>query len=110
MTQVLQLGAMTAEDIARFYAKVSFEPNGCWLWTGALDTYGYGAFKFAGGARKAHRVAWALDGRSLPGHMTLDHTCRTRACVNPEHIEMVSLRENGIRARIDQLGDLEDEG
>ncbi len=100
---------MEAVDITRFYDKVSFEPNGCWLWKGALDSYGYGAFKFAGGARKAHRVAWALDGRSLPSDMTLDHVCRNRACVNPKHIELVTLRENGKRARTDQLGDLEDE-
>ncbi len=87
----------------RFWAKVRVEPGtDCYIWTGALDKYGYGAFKVADGARKAHRVAWALVHGRVPDHLTLDHVCRDHACVNPAHMELVTLEENGLRGRIDQ--------
>ena len=80
----------TAEE--RFWAKV--EVGVCWRWTAALDTYGYGSFWLAPSMRLAHRVAWEMLVGPIPEGLTLDHLCRNRACVNPDHLEPVPHGEN----------------
>lgn len=80
----------------RFWAKV-VKTDTCWLWVGGKNHYGYGSYRVNGFAAQAHRVAYeALRGRILDG-MTLDHLCRNRDCVNPAHLEPVSLAENILR-------------
>lgn len=87
----------------RFWPKVdrSGGPGACWIWTGALHTAGYGVLW--GGrddARRwlrAHRVAYELLVGPIPDGMTLDHLCRNRRCVNPDHLEAVSNVENVMR-------------
>ena len=67
----------------------------CWLWTGCTSD-GYGRFSVNGVSRLAHRVVWELlTGSEAPE--TLDHLCRVRNCVNPDHLEPVSQRENLLR-------------
>src|SRR6187399_713640 len=61
----------------RFWSKVNKTAE-CWLWTGALDHYGYGAFHFDGNARRAHRLAYAWLVGPIPSGLTLDHLCRNR--------------------------------
>lgn len=74
------------------------EPNtGCLLWTAALDTYGYGQFKFQGRNRLAHRHAFERARGPVPEGMELDHLCRVRCCVNPRHLEAVPHRTNVAR-------------
>lgn len=80
----------------RFWSKVVPEPNsGCWLWVGALDSSGYGCFG-SGQTRGAHRIAYAALVAD-PGAAHLDHRCRTRCCVNPDHLEAVTNRANVLR-------------
>lgn len=63
------------------------EVGDCWQWIGRLDRDGYGRFGKRG--RPAHRVVWeALVGPIPVGHH-LDHLCRNKACVNPDHLEPV---------------------
>jgi hypothetical protein len=83
----------------RFWSKVdrSAGPNGCWLWLSSKSTHGYGLARVEGRREAAHRVAWRLSGRTVDLSLTLDHLCRTRACVNPSHLEQVSLRSNILR-------------
>lgn len=85
--------------IERFMAKVSPEPNtGCWLWAGAMQSRGYGFFTLpAGKMILAHRYAYEFfRGLIAPG-MQIDHVCRLKACVNPDHLEVVAQSENMLR-------------
>ena len=80
----------------RFWSKVT-KTDGCWLWTGARDSQGYGNTWVDGGYRKAHWVAWFLTYGSWP-EAVLDHVqargCLNKNCVNPAHLEDVTQREN----------------
>ncbi|MGW1039894.1 HNH endonuclease signature motif containing protein [Streptomyces sp. NPDC002547] len=85
---------------ARFESKYSVQPDGCWLWTGAVSRGGYGVFRHEGKAANAHRISYLhYVGPVLEG-LDLDHLCRVRRCVNPAHLEPVTRRVNlgrGIR-------------
>lgn len=73
----------------------------CWLWTGPGDGLGYGSFglKTDDGWRvvKAHRFAYETMVGPIPAGLHIDHLCRVRHCVNPDHLEPVTLRENILR-------------
>ena len=71
-------------------------PNGCWLWTGSKDGSRYGQCDPAWGTRLSHRVAFMLVRGFMP-EQELDHLCRVRHCVNPDHLEPVTHAENGRR-------------
>jgi hypothetical protein len=80
----------------RFLDKVIVCPmSGCWLWQACLDKQGYGRFaRCTGWKDRAHRVSYELFVGFIPDGLVLDHRCRTRACVNPLHLEPVSDAEN----------------
>lgn len=78
----------------RFLAKVATNPDGCWLWTAHIGRHGYGGFRIGGKWQLAHRVGWWLHRGEIPDGLVLDHLCRVRRCVNPEHLEAVTLAEN----------------
>lgn len=78
-------------------------PNGCRIWTSDLTNAGYGELNWKPNGvviRGAHRVAYtATNGPIAPGKV-IDHLCRVRACVNPDHMEPVTQRENIDRSPI----------
>jgi len=82
---------MKLED--RFWAKVD-KIGPCWLWTGATQKSGYGGINIAGRRHLVHRVAYEFVIGPIPDGLEIDHTCGTRNCVNPEHLEVVSHAEN----------------
>jgi hypothetical protein len=86
------MSRFTAES---FWARVDKNgPNGCWIWTGTKDTPGYGRIQINRRNVCAHRWAYeALVGPIPPG-LHIDHLCRVPLCVNPEHLEPVTQREN----------------
>ncbi len=87
---------MSPDVEARFWSKVDRGP-GCWEWTASKST-GYGRFTIRKGTIPvAHRVAWELLRGPIPSGMQLDHLCRNRACVNPDHLEPVSCQVNLLR-------------
>jgi len=87
----------------RFEAKVSVDvASGCWNWTGARHMRtGYGSIRvYIDGVAKsdsAHRVAHQLFKGPIPDGLQIDHLCRNRRCVNPDHLEAVTCRVNILR-------------
>lgn len=82
----------------RFWARVEKRgPDECWLWTGAL-TRGYGSFGSGGRNVRVHRFAYEAVVGPIPEGLTIDHLCRVRNCVNPAHLEAVTMRENNLRS------------
>lgn len=83
----------------RLAAKIDFNGvGGCWLWTGAtVGERGYGQARSNGKPVVAHRAVWEATVGPIAEGMTIDHLCRVRLCVNPDHLEPVTMRENILR-------------
>lgn len=76
------------------------EETGCWEWRSTILRTGYPQIGAGGAGCKtllAHRVAYELFVGPIPEGLTIDHLCRVRHCVNPAHLEAVTLRENVLR-------------
>src|SRR6185312_16875409 len=91
----------------RILTKIAFCSDGCWYWTGSqwgLPGYKYGQVRTwnpnlqgrsRAGRKTAHRFVYEfVNGVTVPEHDDVDHLCNNKLCVNPEHLEAVSHREN----------------
>ena len=86
--------------LERLLSRVERRSDGCWQWTGATDGHGYGRISLGrrgDGHAKAHRVAYEFYVGPIPDGLTIDHLCRNPSCVNPDHLEPVTHRENVLR-------------
>jgi hypothetical protein len=82
----------------RFWVKTRAAQNGCIEWIAGLGTSGYGRFCSRGKSMPAHRFAYLLRHGSIPSGYSIDHLCRNTRCVNPDHLEAVTHRENVLRS------------
>jgi len=71
----------------------------CWEWVGVgfVNDRGYGKVRWHGKKYRAHVLLFELHLGPVPSGLELDHVCRNRTCVNPEHLEPVTHRENLLR-------------
>ncbi|MFF5422111.1 HNH endonuclease signature motif containing protein [Streptomyces sp. NPDC002409] len=92
----------------RFWEKVEKSDRGyrtpCLVWTGSVQTNGYGRFRWQGETRSAHRVAYEALRGPIPAELdgdraVIDHLCRNRACVNVDHMEVVTNKVNILRGQ-----------
>ena len=104
---------MLVGDLERFLSKIDFDgpippdpsrplDTPCWLWMAGLFPAGYGSFWLIGKSVVAHRASYEHFIGPLPPRKSLlwlDHACRVRRCVNPDHLDLVSPGENMIRAQ-----------
>lgn len=90
---------LTPTTFARFIAKVD-KSDACWLWRAATRGGGYGAFWLNGRHVPAHRFAYEALIGPVPDGLHLDHLCRNRSCVNPDHLEPVTCQENLLRSPV----------
>lgn len=76
--------------------------NGCWTWKAATTggSNAYGTIYLNGRNRLAHRVMYELHFGEIPDSKEIDHLCRNKMCVNPDHLEPVTHRENMLRANV----------
>ncbi len=90
------------DPFTRFMECVQRSPNGCLLWTGEIIRNGYGRFFVRKNSKKkirpmAHRWIFEYLKGPIPEGLELDHLCRTRACVEVNHLEPVTSRVNVLR-------------
>ena len=85
-------------------ARVRNEDRGylssCWIWRLRLNPYGYAT----GRAKFAHRLAYEEWVGPIPAGFEIDHLCRVKSCVNPDHLEAVTGFVNRSRAKTSQSG------
>ena len=72
----------------------------CWLWTGPPDRYGYGTLTRNNRNIKVHRWVYENLVGDIGADLTIDHLCRVRLCVNPDHLEPVTNAENLRRGKV----------
>src|SRR4051812_43428872 len=77
--------------------------DGCWLWAGAKNDRGYPQVGHEGRTVYAHRLYYTLLVGAIPPGLDLDHLCRKRSCVNPQHLEPVTHAENVRRGATTKL-------
>lgn len=81
--------------LPRLMPKVTVNPQtGCWVWNGYRNDDGYGQIDWGGLRWLTHRATYTDQRGPIPDGMTLDHTCRNRACCNPWHLEVAEQRVN----------------
>lgn len=84
--------------LPRLLAKtVCMTQTRCWEWVGSRDEDGYGRQGVGSSNRLAHRLSYLIFVGPIPDGLELDHLCRNRACVNPDHLEPVTHRVNCLR-------------
>lgn len=95
---------LTEKESRRFWDKVNKDgplsdlvEGKCWVWTACKNEDGYGQFKLRYKMIYAHRLSYTINKLSISNDLVIDHLCRNRSCVNPDHLEPVTRQENIIR-------------
>lgn len=78
--------------------------TGCWLWQRSKSKDGYGWASLNNKTYQAHRLAYKLLRGEPAAGLVIDHLCRCRHCVNPDHMEQVTPAENLLRSPLAGAG------
>jgi len=85
------------DPIARFEERIIKDDNDCWLWQGKLNGWGYAVFKIDAKSTLVHRWAYEHFKGPISEEVVLDHLCKVRRCVNPDHLRAVTNTANSQR-------------
>lgn len=88
------------KTLNRFMNKVFIQDDNCWRWTSSINYSGYAHFWYKGQVRRAHRVIYEHYFGEIVVGFELDHKCKNRWCVNPDHLEEVTHKENVRRGNV----------
>lgn len=78
----------------RFWSLINKEPNGCYQWLGDKYGNGYGRIQINGIRMSAHRLGYMLGIGSIPAGHIVHHKCTNKLCVNPDHLESMTVKQN----------------
>lgn len=88
----MSIGIRSLDDL---FDRCIPEPNsGCWLWEGYIQPNGYSRPGAFGRYYLGHRLAYELAKGPIPNGMQIDHRCRIRCCVNPDHLRILTCQQN----------------
>ena len=85
--------ARSVDEMLR--VRIRKDSDGCWVWLGCTHN-GYGAVTRNGRSLQAHRLVFETLREPIPHGAQIDHRCRNRACVNPEHLRLASQSQNNV--------------
>lgn len=86
--------------LARFSKNVTAGPGGCLVWTGTINTTGYGTFHLNGQKYRTHKWLWEYFNGPVPSGKELAHKCHNRACVSLAHVRPLTHKENCHETRL----------
>lgn len=93
-------GKMMKEKERFMNLVIPIPESGCWIWAGAINWKGYGRFWLSGKLKSAHRISYEWFIGEIPKGLQIDHLCRVRCCVNPNHLEPVTPQINSSRGNV----------
>lgn len=90
----IRVGPVIEARLMASIEAITRRPDDCYEWVGGLDREGYGRIRSSTGTMAAHRAIWLMLRGPIPDGLVIDHLCRNRACVNVNHLDVVTDREN----------------
>lgn len=94
---------VSKEILQKFHTNYVVLDNGCWQWVAGKEKAGYSKFWDGVYSVRGHRFSYIIFKGKIKKGTHIDHVCKNKLCVNPEHLEMVSPRENALRGRQTKL-------
>jgi len=81
-------------DHEKFLSKVIAKEKDCWRWSGFINNYGYGEMIINGKSYRTHRISFSIFNGELIDGMVIDHICKNKSCINPDHLRQVTQKFN----------------